>query len=788
MDSQSPSCVYNAPMALGEDLSHTTGLAPGYAGVRNRRHVLSSKDWTIGPMPVVQFMDAFIAPVEDHTKRLPDLAAFKSVPTAAANATHIATPLLAALNKHTKEKSRCPGFVFEDTYARSIHPYLAGFAKPRICCFAEKNISFLKSAHHRSRVELGYAELLVDITESPDLDMFSDPPAGMDYRVRSFHDFVARHGQDTRRDKAWKAFGSHVAFATEVLARQYRMFLFSVSISGSRARLFRWDRGGCVVTEAFDVHEHPEYLCEFLFRFSQQPEDSGRGHDPTVEPATREEEALFRDAIRQHVCAQLEVDGEDLEEALKQHYEPGQTAIVHVYHQCEGHGDDIFRFVVSRPVVSPLSLSGRGTRGYWAVNTADGEVVFLKDTWRIRTSMDPEGVILSHLNGLGVRNVPVLVMHGNVPDTMPRGTRQLARKVFQSSLTHWFASAPWVCKVAGNTVHIRTFIHYRVVVSTVGYSLTNIRGTAELLHATYDAFTAMRDALFKDSRIHRDVSVGNIILVKEPGSDIRRGYLIDWEASDTVDQAGQSRFPGRAGTWRFMSYRLLHREHADSPQMFEDDVESLVHVVLYCGVRYLAHRLSAIGLADFIRDYFDFAIEWEPGLKHGGTGKHVHFVDRLLFDRVQFRSAALSDWLRSMMEFQCPPPERRDELQGKWSDPEQIDAFWSTFLQARRLEDNDRFVHEVSGGDYLDTGYLDRSSDVSEESVRGKRAFHGSDTPEVPAVVAAKRMRFVSMDDAPLDSAADCARPPQVPTSTGPRRSLRIAERAAARAALQATT
>lgn len=56
---------------------------------------------------------------------------------------------------------------------------------------------------------------------------------------------------------------------------------------------------------------------------------------------------------------------------------------------------------------------------------------------------------------------------------------------------------------------------------------------------------AMRDALAKDSRIHRDLSVGNIILVKEAGSAVRRGYLIDWEASDQVDESGEAKHAGR---------------------------------------------------------------------------------------------------------------------------------------------------------------------------------------------------------------------------------------------------
>lgn len=50
----------------------------------------------------------------------------------------------------------------------------------------------------------------------------------------------------------------------------------------------------------------------------------------------------------------------------------------------------------------------------------------------------------------------------------------------------------------------------------------------------------MRDAYRLDSRIHRDISLGNIVLVKDPDRDIRRGVLIDWEVSSKVDEKGKS--------------------------------------------------------------------------------------------------------------------------------------------------------------------------------------------------------------------------------------------------------
>ena len=119
--------------------------------------------------------------------------------------------------------------------------------------------------------------------------------------------------------------------------------------------------------------------------------------------------------------------------------------------------------------------------------------------------------------------------------------------------------------VSGETIEIPLRRHYRLVTGTVGYPLDSIRGVQELLHATYDVFvgtsrirlaqlvvsslntntTAMRDALQKDRCIHRDLSLGNIVLVKEPDSTIRRGYLIDWESSCRVDESGKAVEPGR---------------------------------------------------------------------------------------------------------------------------------------------------------------------------------------------------------------------------------------------------
>ena len=131
-----------------------------------------------------------------------------------------------------------------------------------------------------------------------------------------------------------------------------------------------------------------------------------------------------------------------------------------------------------------------------------------------------------------------------------------------------YAGKSWVCPVNGKPPKLQTFVHYRIVLGTVGYGLERFRGTSELLHATYNVFqggyhvsliippvltrpcfripVAMKDASRLDSWLHRDISIGNIILVKESHGDARRGYLVDWESSTRTDENGKALEAGRA--------------------------------------------------------------------------------------------------------------------------------------------------------------------------------------------------------------------------------------------------
>ncbi|KAI0664001.1 hypothetical protein C8Q70DRAFT_905844 [Cubamyces menziesii] len=646
-------------------------------------------------MPVTSFMERFLPAVTaDRHDRLSSTNAFKHVPMRADNAARIYEPLFAALSKRTKFKSRCPDYVFDKTIDRSLRRSRLGYAKPHICCFPSQHLRKIQQASRLSRIELGYAELFIQVTSDPEADPFidpspdlgSDPLDGLDA-----HGFLRQFPDDNLYTETERSFGLHVAYVTEIFARQHRLFVFTVAMAGSFARFFRWDRSGCIVTQAFDIREQPDTFAEFFWRYSRLS-DPERGHDWTVQRASPEQERLFRDTVKEYLGLQLEVTGEELDVALVTHYQPGHAAVVRVDTQ-ESPPDDEepHFFIVSRPVVTPLHLDGRSTRGYWAVNAKTKQVVFLKDTWRSYPTKEREGDTLRRLNELGVRNVPLLGVHGDVYHCI----------IGYRSAANQFSAEPWVSRINESKTSVSKRRHYRLVTQTVGSSLSSVRGTEELLYATYDILLAMKDALAKDSRIHRDLSVGNIILVKEPGRAIRRGYLIDWDASERVNDKGESLHAGRAGTWAFMSIRMLDMGGDRKKHTFKDDMEALLYVVFYCALFYLSHELSMWDLTRLNGDFFDRIEEFQG--TYGGHGKEANALNRGHIDGVQFRSAGLKEWLETVMNYHAPPPGEQEKYKDMW-DSDRLEAYWSHFLQTHTLERDDRCVHRVSRAAHFHAG------------------------------------------------------------------------------------
>ena len=397
-------------------------------------------------MPVNEFLDHFL-PITETGDPPSSQGAFADVPARCVRESDICVPLVsskrylrsshcksvqvAALNQNTPSESHgCPRFVFESTPSRRSRLTRLGDMRPHICCYTSDNLLSVGHVHASPRVELGYAELFIEVRPDAAGDIFVDPPSDADATARQAHNFLTSPGSTMSKDELVATLGKHIALAVEVLARQQRVFLFSIAVFGSLARFLRWDRAGCVVSEAFDFREQPQHLCQFIWRFAMTS-DLGRGHDSTIRLASTEEENIFHNAIKKHISFELRLPDEGIDLHVAQHYEKDHVfAVDLLHHRFTAREENTRRFFVSRPVVTPLFLANRGTRGYWAVDSSSHEVVFLKDTWRLTTSWEVEGDTLRRLTDVGVRYVPSLVWHGDVPSVSLDKTHKLASEYF----------------------------------------------------------------------------------------------------------------------------------------------------------------------------------------------------------------------------------------------------------------------------------------------------------------------------------------------------------------------
>ncbi|KAL6306259.1 hypothetical protein BKA93DRAFT_169524 [Sparassis latifolia] len=386
--------------------------------------------------------------------------------------------------------------------------------------------------------------------------------------------------------------GQAIAYAAEIFARQFRTFCFTVLILGNCARIVRWDRSGAAFTEKFNYKRNPEILGEFLWRFSHhQAKEQGYDESATLVTEGSEDHVLmkqyaetkleFGDYIREYFKTsfdagwplwRLKVDDESSPEGDHGN-DPGKSHVGTSARTASGVSTvpRSTYYLVGKPHFLANGMVGRGTRG---VDHVD---------------IEKEGDVLRKLNDASVKNVPTLVCHGDVLD--------------QQTLTQ----AVWE-EVNGPTPAARRPLkkhtHYRLVVKEVGYPLAEFKEGFELVKVVYDCLIAHQQAYEKLHLLHRDISVGNILMMEQEGEEVRVGYLCDWELSKLVSGGNvlqAARQPDRTGTWQFMSALSLRNPY--KPSTLQDDLESFFHLLLYMAIRFLPHTISDVG--SFIYHYFD---------------------------------------------------------------------------------------------------------------------------------------------------------------------------------------
>ncbi|KAI9456112.1 hypothetical protein BJY52DRAFT_1106829, partial [Lactarius psammicola] len=194
--------------------------------------------------------------------------------------------------------------------------------------------------------------------------------------------------------------------------------------------------------------------------------------------------------------------------------------------------------------------------------------VLLKDSWCILLpDITPEGEVYAQLHRHSVPNVPHCSCTGNVDDD-----------AYHKSRTHEFAGR------YGQPHPLMQFIphqHYCLVLDTIGQKLDNFKCSWEMMNVVHTLLIA-HEAAYNIGVLHRDISVGNIMIVNNDEPNIKGRILINWDLSKLIilqDGSNSAHQYTCTGTWQFMVADLVQQSH--TPHTFIHDLESAFWVILW---------------------------------------------------------------------------------------------------------------------------------------------------------------------------------------------------------------
>ena len=175
-----------------------------------------------------------------------------------------------------------------------------------------------------------------------------------------------------------------------------------------------------------------------------------------------------------------------------------------------------------------------------------------------------------------------------------------------------------------------------------------------------------------------------------------------------------------------MSIKMLDAQNAvDGKHSVQDDMESLLYVILYCALLWQPHNLTKDDLRTIVARFFDDCSVGRGGHLQGGDAKLVNSVDRRYTMNIRFRDAALDDWLLEVLNFHSPLPIYGNKYDGKWSDPTHLDTFWAEFLNSRSLERTNRHDHLIDDPSDDEDSEEDESEDEDADEGVGAGASDG---------------------------------------------------------------
>ncbi|KAK6997456.1 Pkinase-fungal domain-containing protein [Favolaschia claudopus] len=361
----------------------------------------------------------------------------------------------------------------------------------------------------------------------------------------------------------------------------------------SLCRIFRFDRGGFVATEAFDWLKETDILPRFLHRLYNTFPGRMVGDDDTISIPSKSEKKEMYDRLCDN--AHYNQRYQTVEEATKKSL--WIKAAVNRVVDNKTVSEVVRCFTFGEPLSIVDSLFGRATRVYRVILEDDKSesaptVFALKDSWRQtcrRPEVDYYDVIARYCekNNIDMDEEGMVRCHGSL-DLADEG---------QS----WDSSLHVTSDAAEQGLERR---HTRLLLTPVGGPLNEFKSTKALAKALSVAVRHLQIA--SDAGVmHRDVSEGNLLLQEAPDEHgEQKAFLLDWDYAEFTPEGlkfFETEFETRAkkstyteikkslkdftGTLPFIAIGVLERNaHAK-----HHDLESIYWLLIWMMLRHTAH-------------------------------------------------------------------------------------------------------------------------------------------------------------------------------------------------------
>ncbi|KAF8811752.1 hypothetical protein BYT27DRAFT_7240181 [Phlegmacium glaucopus] len=179
----------------------------------------------------------------------------------------------------------------------------------------------------------------------------------------------------------------------------------------------------------------------------------------------------------------------------------------------------------------------------------------------------------------------------------------------------------WVEELSSKSERLKCkMVCHRLILNTVIRDLSTFTWCKALLSCIADAVEGAQQA-YKAGILHRDLSAGNILIVKDKRTQELRGILIDWDMCLRWRKHGGEPCSGRTGTWAFTPLQILRNKGPTITHTLWDDIESAFWVLIYEALLYLKHDKHPRLLYDKMQDIFSHNTCLLDGTVVGGDGK-----------------------------------------------------------------------------------------------------------------------------------------------------------------------